>query len=95
MKRFSILTDDLEHSYMSGRLKEDIHHCVFGRGRRQIAEKNGFLIPLTHEEHMKVHQNRKMQLFFIRKCQRKYEETHTREDWLRLVGRNYLESEEM
>lgn len=24
-------------------------------------------------------------------CQKKYEETHTREDWIRLVGRSYLD----
>lgn len=92
--RKSILTDDLTVSYLSGRPKEDIHHCIFGRGRRQISEREGFIVPLTHEEHMRVHQDRELQLYFVRKCQTKYEETHTREEWLKLVGRNYLESEE-
>lgn len=88
--RFSIITDDLSVSFLSGKPTEDIHHCIFGRGRRKIAEREGFIVGLTHEEHMRVHENREAQLHFIKLCQAKYEETHSRQEFIKLIGRNYL-----
>ena len=88
--RHSILTDDLTVSFLSGRPTEDVHHCVFGRGRRKMAEREGFIVGLTHEEHMLVHSDRNLQLYFIRLCQVEYEKTGSREQWIRLVGKNYL-----
>ena len=37
-----------------------------------------------------VHFDRAFDLQLKRECQEKYEETHTREDFMRLIGRNYL-----
>jgi len=94
MKRKSILTDDLSVSYLSGRPAECIHHIFGGTGRRKISEREGFIIPLTNTEHNMsnegVHFNHELDLWLKRTCQAKYEETHTREEFIRLVGRNYL-----
>ena len=92
--RKSILTDDLEVSFLSGCPAECIHHIYEGYGRRKISEREGFIVPLTHEEHnmgrYSVHFNKELDLMLKRLCQQKYEETHTREDFVRLIGRNYL-----
>ncbi len=70
------------------------HHIFFGRGLRQISEKHGFTVWLSAEWHNMsdkgVHFNRDLDLRLKRECQRKYEETHSREDFMRLIGRNYL-----
>lgn len=94
--RRSILTDDLEHSYLNPERKaECIHHIFEGTGRRKISEENGFIIPLTNSEHnmsnYAIHFNKALDLKIKRECQKRYEEIgHTREEFIKLVGRNYL-----
>ena len=72
------------------------HHIYFGIGRRSISEKNGFKVWLCQEHHTGstgVHgkHGHDIDLFLKQECQRKYEETHSREDFISLIGRNYLE----
>lgn len=92
--RKSILTDDLSVSYLSGKPAECIHHIFGGSGRRKISEREGFIIPLTHDEHnmtdSSIHFNKELDFRIKMECQRKFEEKHSREDFIRLVGRNYL-----
>lgn len=70
------------------------HHIFEGTANRKISEKNGFKVYLCHYCHNEppkgVHFNRANNLKLKRACQRKYEETHTREDFMRLIGKNYL-----
>jgi len=70
------------------------HHC-YGGGRRKISEENGFWIWLRADYHNMsnhgVHFDHQLDLLIKQDCQRKYEETHTREDFIRLIGKNYLE----
>lgn len=98
MKRFSVLTDDLEHSFLSGVPTKVIHHIYEGTGRRKISEREGFIVPLTPQEHNMsdsgVHFNKKLDLWLKRLCQKKYEETHSREQFIKLIGRSYLGDEE-
>lgn len=94
--RKSILTDDLEVSYLSGMPAECIHHIYEGTGRRKISERNGFIVPLTDNEHnmsdTAVHFNKKLDLWLKRKCQAKWESMgHTREEFISLIGRSYLD----
>jgi hypothetical protein len=37
-----------------------------------------------------VHFNRELDLKLKRACQAKYEETHSREEFIALIGRNYI-----
>ena len=91
----SILQDNKE-SYISGlthNLEE--HHVFFGTGKRTISEKNGFKVWLTSFEHRGtdgVHgkNGHKLDLKLKQECQRKYEETHTREQFIKLIGKSYL-----
>ena len=97
--RKSILTDDLEVSYLSGLPAECIHHCFEGYGRRKISEREGFIIPLTNREHNMsnhaIHFNKELDLYIKRKCQKAYEDLgNTREDFINLIGRNYLDESE-
>ena len=96
--RKSILTDDLEVSYLSGLPAECIHHCFEGYGRRKISEREGFIVPLTNREHNlsneAVHFNKELDLYLKRLCQKKYEDLgHTRHEFITLIGRNYLGEE--
>lgn len=71
------------------------HHIFFG-GNRQVSENNGFWVWLRYDHHLACspnktpHNDRGTDLFYKRMCQRKFEETHTREEFISLIGRNYL-----
>lgn len=69
-------------------------HHIYGGANRRISEKHGFWIWLKPELHnlsnQGVHFNHDLDLKLKRICQRKYEETHTREEFMQLIGRNYL-----
>ena len=90
----SILQTEKE-GYKTGRTYNlHLHHIYFGRGLRRVSDKNGFTVWLAAEWHNMsdkgVHFNRDLDLMLKRECQRKYEETHSREEFMRLIGRNYL-----
>ena len=71
------------------------HHVFYGGGLRQVSEENGFKVYLCREHHKDgpraVHNCRETRELLCRIFQRKYEETHTREEFEALIGRNYLE----
>lgn len=70
------------------------HHIYPGWGTRQICEREGFyiwLIPRLHNMSDEgIHFNKGFDLYVKRECQKKYEETHTREEFMKLIGKNYL-----
>lgn len=90
---FSILTNDFYHCYLCGRRAQCKHH-IYPGSRRRNSELNGFLVPLCDNCHNMsdeaVHFDREKDLNLKRECQKKYEETHTRGEFLKLIGRNYL-----
>ena len=71
------------------------HHIFYGRGNRKISDKNGFVVFLCDEHHRgwgSVHSlpNEGLDLRVKEDCQAKYEMTHTRAEFMKLIGRNYL-----
>lgn len=72
------------------------HHIYFGTALRPISEKNGFTCWLCYEHHLGdfgVHgkHGRETDLFLKRQCQKKFEKNKSREEFVKLIGRNYLE----
>lgn len=72
------------------------HHIYFGVGKRKISEKNGFKVWLTYEEHrgtFGVHgkEGHDLDLKLKRDCQKEYEKNHTRNEFIKLIGKSYLE----
>lgn len=69
-------------------------HHVYGGANRRISEENGFYIYLIPELHNMsdkgIHFNKEFDLMIKRKCQAEYEKTHTRSEFMALIGRNYL-----
>ena len=72
-----------------------LHHIYFGPNRK-VSDKNGFVVHLCqyhHEGTYGVHGkygnelNKKLK----QECQKKYEQAHTREEFIKLIGRNYLD----
>lgn len=72
------------------------HHIFFGTANREVSEQNGFWIWLTGELHNQdskkdIHSTPAFNLKIRQLCQAKYEKTHTREEFMQLIGRNYLD----
>lgn len=70
------------------------HHVYFGNPNRRISEENGFWCWLRWDWHngakYGVHFNHTLDMDLKRLCQREYEKTHGRDEFVRLIGKSYL-----
>lgn len=71
------------------------HHIFFGTALRPISDKQGFTCWLCYEHHLGdygVHgkNGRETDLFLKRECQKQFEKSGSRADFLNLIGRNFL-----
>lgn len=70
-------------------------HHVYGGSLRPISEAEGFKVYLCLRHHTDgpeaVHNNHENMRLLQRDCQEVYERTHTRQQFMKLTGRNYLE----
>lgn len=76
-------------------LTDGLHkHHIYGAANRKISEDNGFWVWLTPKYHNMsdrgVHFNKEFDLLLKQECQAKYEETHSRDEFMELIGRSYL-----
>lgn len=90
--------------YLCIKLRKDyrIHpvvheHHIFGGPNRQISEAEGLKVYLCLEHHLwgrqAVHNNHEIMRLLQQDGQRAYERTHSREEFMTLIGRNYLDME--
>lgn len=94
---WSILTGKDKRCFVTGRENGlQKHHIYHGSGKREISDKNGFWCYLVPEKHLAglggLHANPGNGLDRALKCicQREYEKTHTKEEFIRLIGKNYI-----
>lgn len=87
--RFSILTNDMEHCYICQSPFVEIHE-IYNAGNRKISMKNGFCVGLCRSCHTQVTLDYEKNLYLKKKCQLKFEETHSREEFMKLIGRNFI-----
>lgn len=70
-------------------------HHIYGGANRRISEQHGFFIYLIPELHNMsdkgIHFNKDFDLEVKQLCQREYEKTHTRAEFMALIGRNYID----
>lgn len=70
-------------------------HHIFDGPNKKVSEENGFTVRLCVGHHREgtdaVHKNANMMRILQRDAQRAYEKAHSREEFFRLMGRNYLD----
>lgn len=76
----------------------ELHH-VFGGPNRKWSSKYGLMVWLCGETCHRngpnaVHKNRESDLKVKRAAQNKFEETHSREEFMKIFGKNYIWDEE-
>ena len=88
--RFSIITKDLEHCYIcrfQGKkvLRDDLHE-VYGAANRKRSILNGLVVPLCRKHHQHEEILRELKVA----TQQKYEVNHTRDEFIKLIGKSYI-----
>lgn len=66
-------------------------HEIFGGPNRQQSKKWGCWIALRPEEHERMHKDAAAAMELKRECQKRFEEKHDRETFVRIFGKNYME----
>ena len=88
--RSSVFTDDLEHCYLCGRKKEDLHEVYAGRNRLNSIKYN-FVLPLCRKCHSQKQNNQVFNDYWHKQGQIYWEKfISTREDFIKVFRRNYL-----
>ena len=89
-KRFSILTNDLEHCFICGKPKNDLHEIFFGRNRLNSI-KYGLILPLCRLDHEIMHNDLKFRKKYFILAQKKFNEVYPDLDFVEIFGKNYLD----
>lgn len=95
MKRFSLLTTDMNKCIHTGRTDNiHIHEVFFGSANRKKSIEWGCCIPLTAEFHnlsgKGIHFNKNMDIYYKKEMQKAFEKKHSHEKFMEVFGRNYL-----
>lgn len=92
--KHSVICDDRECYFCRKTYNLHKHHVLNGPDRKH-AEEDGLWVWLCIHHHTTgpsaVHVNHNIDFGLKKTAQRKYEETHTREEWMRRYRRNYLD----
>lgn len=88
-ERYSILTDDLKHCIICKQSPVDIHE-IYSSGSRKQSMIHGFCCPLCRSCHQNITLNYQANLKLKQFCQKKYEENHTREEFMTIIHKNFL-----
>ena len=87
--RFSIITEDLDHCYLCGRNKDNLHE-VYEGAKRQLSMKYGCVLPLCYQHHIMIHYDRNMALFYKKIMQGKFIEVYPDLNFTDIFKINYL-----
>ena len=98
--KYSIMQDE-KKCYISGRTDWLECHHIFGGPNREHSTKYGLVVWLNHYYHNEpkccqnaylggVHFNKELMQQLRADGQRKFEETHSHEEFMRIFGENYI-----
>ena len=87
--RFSILTNDMDHCYVCGAYKQDIHEIYEG-SKRIASMKNGCCLPVCRKCHQRFHNDRDFAIVYKKLFQKEFEKEHTRDEFISIFYKNYL-----
>ena len=89
--RTSVFTNDLEHCYLCGKKKNDLHEIFGGRNRLNSIKYN-LVLPLCRECHSLNQNNPFFNDYWHRQGQLYWEENiGSRKEFIKVFRRNYLE----
>ena len=91
------IIDNSNSCYICGKTADlEVHHCIFGTGKRKKADEDGLTVKLCHTCHQAIHSptnnfDRTIQESLKKVAQRRWEDKYgSRADFVKRYGRNYL-----
>lgn len=98
MKRYSIITNDLEHCIECGRPIVELHEVFYGRAYRYKSIEDGLVIPLCKQLHHRgnligIHQDAKLNKKYKELAEKRWLEYYDKsiDDFRKRYGKNYLD----
>lgn len=85
-RRYSIITDNMHKCFICGQAKQDLHEIFGGKNRCKSIEY-GLVIPICRAEHGNI---KNFEKWLHRIGQLKFEESHTREEFIKEFGKSYI-----
>ena len=82
-----------DYLYKTENVQTIRHELFYGNANRNISKANGFWINITPQTHEMIHHTSKGGTIanqLRKQCQAIFEDKHSREDFMGLIGRNYL-----
>lgn len=82
--------------YICGRPASEIHHCIFGTGKRKLADEDGLTVPLCSSCHHAIHNpannfDQSMQNALKKLAEEAWEQKYgSKDDFIKRYGRSYL-----
>lgn len=90
----SIIQSEKKCIFCDSTYKVEKHHCLHGTANRKLSEEYGLTVWLCPYHHRDtkygVHGNNEKDLLLKQLAQQKFELTHTRDEFVKIFGRNYL-----
>lgn len=94
MKRSGSILQSEKKCFVTGREYGLHKHHVYQGFNRKHSEKHGFYVWLAPEYHNMsnkgVHFDKDFDLYLKRLCQAEFEKTHTRDEFMEIIGRSWL-----
>ena len=98
MKRYSIITNDLEHCIECGNANVELHEVFFGARNREKSIDDGLVIPLCKKYHHRgnligIHKDKELNLKYKIIAEKKWIEHYNKTiyDFIKKYGKNYIE----
>lgn len=88
-ERFSIIYPPLDKCVICGLNSIHKHEIIYGKNRMNSI-KYGFVISLCNEHHKLIHKDMKLNLHYRKLCQKEFEKTHSRDEFIDIFKENYL-----
>ncbi len=67
----------------------EIHH-IFNGPFRMKSDMNDFVMEVCPECHRKIHESTSLLQAYKKRCQEKYETSHSHAEWMLIMGRSWL-----
>lgn len=86
----SIMATEEGVCYVCGhRFLQTVRHEIYGGANRETSKRCGFWVDLCPTCHARVHSDYDLMRTLRRRCEHKYQATHSRNDFYRLIGHYY------
>jgi len=93
-KTKSVIFKDMEHCFVCGSSRVQVHHIFYGTANRKISDRYGYVVALCQEHHtgtQGVHFNKPLDMHLKKLAQEHFEGLYgARNEFIKTFGKSYL-----